>query len=231
MKQGLLSSLRLPCRAFTLIELLVVISIISLLVALLLPALSSARSAAMTVQCLSIEKQFGLAFQMYADEYDGELPAYNGPPLWIANPHFEDKLSGDVINDIPGRTWLRCPAAEGGPMATGVATMVGEDTYGVNYYNVFGVGGHSNPDRRDSRNLNRMADKAEIFLLTDSLGDAFILDDTVAIDIYNELYGPSYRHPNDVAVNFIFADLHAQTIDFNYALTNWLTLRGPSIRP
>ena len=62
------------CRAFTLIELLVVISIIALLVALLLPALASAREAALTVMCLSQQKQFGVAFKLYALDHKDYLP-------------------------------------------------------------------------------------------------------------------------------------------------------------
>jgi prepilin-type N-terminal cleavage/methylation domain-containing protein/prepilin-type processing-associated H-X9-DG protein len=61
-------------RAFSLIELLCVIAIISLLVALLLPALNQARGRARRVECVSHLRQVGMAFQAFAHDHNGLFP-------------------------------------------------------------------------------------------------------------------------------------------------------------
>lgn len=59
-----------PSHAFTLIELLVAISIIALLIAILLPTLSSARDSARSISCLSNLKQQGLGLNIYLADND-----------------------------------------------------------------------------------------------------------------------------------------------------------------
>jgi prepilin-type N-terminal cleavage/methylation domain-containing protein len=63
---------------FTLIELLVVIAIISILAALMLPALARAREAGRRAGCFNNLRQIELATRLYVDNNHD-----NYPPTWI----------------------------------------------------------------------------------------------------------------------------------------------------
>ena len=65
-------------RAFTLIELLVVIAIISLLAALLLPAVSRGKSSAHAVVCISNLRQIGIVLNAYVLDNRDRLPVCAG---------------------------------------------------------------------------------------------------------------------------------------------------------
>ena len=74
-------------KAFTLIELLVVISIISILISILLPALSSARKSGQAISCASNMRQLGLAGFTYADDHNGYYPRVSGSIGAAYGPH------------------------------------------------------------------------------------------------------------------------------------------------
>jgi prepilin-type N-terminal cleavage/methylation domain-containing protein/prepilin-type processing-associated H-X9-DG protein len=82
---------------FTLLELLVSVSIIALLAAILLPAISQARAATRRTVCLSNLKQWAFAVQMYADCHKGRLP-YRGQGI---QPTTRLSMMDDWINAIP----------------------------------------------------------------------------------------------------------------------------------
>ena len=69
---------RLVVGGFSLVELLVAISIVSILVSLLIPALKRIRVVARQTVCQSQMRQWGLAFESYAASNDGYYPHIDG---------------------------------------------------------------------------------------------------------------------------------------------------------
>ena len=128
--------------AFTLIELLVVMSIIGVLLALLLPALGSARRSARTTACLSNVRNMQLAHWMYLTDHDGafiDVGLGHGASHGDESAAWINTLSGYYGSPLLARSPLDDsphwgPAPGGSPIPGAPADQRRRTSYGVNNY-------------------------------------------------------------------------------------------------
>lgn len=240
-------------RAFTLIELLVVISIIALLIAILLPALKAARESARAVQCLSNERQLGIAYAAYAADSDDYYPPVGtiGPlniTYWKVMARYLGHDGGDPLvaastDEMYGRDYLLCPVEpRDAPAGFPPDAIHGGAGYGIHYLGItsYDPGGGPNlwyafgPRRLSDLSLKLFAlgDAAGQFIYTpkiwgmsiDSDGDGVGDSSTLGLDPLYNRFDP--RHPNQTG-NLLFVDGSARPI----MISDWLNNEGDIWKP
>jgi len=222
-------------KSFTLIELLVVVAIIAVLVAILLPALQSARERVMTLSCLSNLKSIGTAVYMYANENNGSIPQeYNAWTPWIPGD-WPEKLGRylgfgldpwDGFNNMPT---LMCPGAKVKIDEHSSTPQVKD----INYHAGYAINGLLDGERWKAVPMLKKLEQFEsdiVYLADGNLQFTswWCVNQLLGVEYnysYNSFHYPDYRHNGGLrcqpffemgdAANFLFIGGHAQTYRYD----------------
>lgn len=193
---------------FTLIELLVVISIISLLISILLPALGKARRAGQSVKCQANLRQINQALYIYQEDFDSWWPApveVFWSKYWSTDYIYNVIYGGTATEaDLLGTIFV-CPRGLDSSSMMGSALDKGR-TLG------YGLNTDLPPYIAGTNNKNRFKKPEEVLQpsLTHSLMDSHVpFSSSFSSDFENYIRPISMRHTGNFNISFV--DGHVKT--------------------
>jgi prepilin-type processing-associated H-X9-DG protein len=195
-------------RAFTVTELLIVIGIIALLIAILLPTLSSARDHAASVQCMSRLRELYLAQTQYAGENRGRYAGI----VATADERWERRLAKYLRRHaLPEKSdLLTCPSAP--PSDHNIL----KSSYGLNSCIMMSNWRMRRDARMDSSRIILMGDKPlqlDDYLTTDE-GWILMQPEATGGAWYRSVGHSSrsqLRHARNRTANMVMADGHVES--------------------
>ena len=207
-------------KRFTLIELLVVVAIIGILASLLLPSLGKARNRAKDAVCISNVKQLGTAFNVFAVDEQGRLPAHrtNGSTSWA---EFIDVGSEDIFLCPRIDYWTFGNGNKIVPNAKTSWARTHRQCYGFNGFwlglSPYGVGFQGQPFARNYTYLSDCASPSEVIMVADSspmqngawASSLWYKWRKKPMNTFNEGVKPAHGDRKEMT-NIVFVDGHAR---------------------
>jgi prepilin-type N-terminal cleavage/methylation domain-containing protein/prepilin-type processing-associated H-X9-DG protein len=189
-------------QGFTLIELLVVIAIIAILAAILFPVFARARENARRSSCMSNEKQLGLGFMMYVQDYDEKYPllAYlNGEMTTCPNgTPCQNIWATRIYPYVKSVQVFNCPS-DNGKLWNGNNEVKDNQSYGANFRLLTDTG---------ATPIASVEKPSETVLLADSGGNRRYIIWPIYLVAGADIYSVSDRHLD--GANIVFADGHVK---------------------